>query len=192
MPKLLRKVGGFFWDIFEVLITAFSLAVAVYLFAFQPHQVNGDSMLPNFHDGEYLLTDKISYRFREPQRGEVIVFRFPQSPKFHYIKRIIALPEEEIMVQDGRILIFNQNRPQGTILDESYLDPETLTTARKSLPEGVKVKVPEKSYIVMGDNRPRSSDSRTWGFIEKKDIVGRSLIRYWPPQAFAVIEKAEY
>jgi len=188
----LKAIYNFILDVTETIVIALAMFVVVYLFAFQPHQVKGDSMLPDFIDGEYLLTNKITYRLGEPQRGDVVVFKFPMAPQFDYIKRIIGLPGEEVMIKDNHVVIFNQQHPQGLALNEPYLDPGVHITGRTFSPEGKKIKIPEGEYYVMGDNRERSSDSREWGFVPKENIVGKSWIRYWPTSALAFIPEQEY
>ncbi len=182
-------------DIMETIIIALALFVITYLFAFQPHEVIGQSMdgIDNFHEGQYILTDKVTYRFREPARGEVIVFKFPLNKSYDYIKRIIGLPGEEIMIKDGKVTIYNQEHPDGIILDESqYLAASVITDGKNFLKEGEKKKIPENQYVVFGDNRPESSDSRSWGFLPKEDIIGRSYFRYWPSNEIGLIRHPEY
>lgn len=157
--------------IFIVLI----VVVPVRAFVAQPFIVSGHSMDPTFADGEYLIVDEISYRFREPQRGEIIVFRPPTDKKKFYIKRIIGLPGEKIEVNNGNITIYNNKNEKGIILEEPYVirksnDPDKLWT------------LGEDDYFVMGDNRTESSDSRSWGILKRKAIVGKALIRLFPIQ----------
>ncbi|MDP2873743.1 MAG: signal peptidase I [bacterium] len=189
---VLRSAYNFVLDITETIVIALAIFVVIYLFAVQPHEVKGDSMLPNFVSGEYLLTNKITYRFHEPQRGDVIVFKFPLAQQFDYIKRIIALPNDEIMLQDNQVTIYNSQHPNGLALKELYLKPGTIVSGRSFLPEGKRLKIPEGEYFVMGDNRERSSDSREWGFVPRELIIGRSWVRYWPTQALAFIPSQTY
>jgi signal peptidase I len=138
-------------------------------------------MEPNFEQGNYLIVDEISYRLREPQRGEVIVFRFPQNPSQRYIKRIIGLPGEIIKIKEGRVIVNNQ------ILDESDYLPPFLNT-----PGDLEILLNENEYFVLGDNRIASSDSRKWGPLPKKYIIGRAFLKLWPIEALAKIEKPNY
>ena len=192
MRNLLKQLGLFALDFLETIILSFAIFVVIYVFVAQPHKVKGDSMLPNFHTGEYLLTDKISYRFRSPQRGEVVIFRYPLAPQYDYIKRIIGLPGEEVEVKDGVVVIYNQEHQEGITLKELYLREGIKTAGRSSLPEGIRVRIPEKHFAVMGDNRQQSSDSREWGFIPADSIIGRVWLRYWPPQALALVSEPGY
>lgn len=191
MSGIFRALGNFFLDVVETVVVALSIFLIVYLFLMQPHQVNGQSMHPSFKDGEYLLTDKISYRFKTPQRGDVVVFKAPpaaQCPKgagCDFIKRIIGLPGETVEVLNNQILI------NGQPLTEAYIGSGVITQAGAYTQNGP-VKVPEGSYMVMGDNRPHSSDSRAWGPVSEDLIVGKVFFRYWPPAAIGTISHGTY
>lgn len=190
-----QAVQEFFIDLVETVVIAISVFAIIYLFAFQPHEVSGQSMdgIANFHNGQYILTDKITFKLREPERGEVIVFKYPLNTSYDYIKRIIGLPGESVKVENGKVTIYNSTNPQGFVLDESkYLSPNVKTDARTFAEEGKEIKIPENQYFVLGDNRPESSDSRTWGLVPKEDIIGRSYFRYWPPHEAGIIEKPIY
>lgn len=182
--NLLRRLWLWFLDFVETIVIALAIFVVVYRFLFQPHQVKGNSMYDNFHDGEYLLTDKVSYRFRQPEQDDVIVFKAPQNEDFDYIKRIIALPGETIMIETGRVFI------NGQPLDESgYLDQRINTVAGAFLKEGIPYTIPQGEYFVMGDNRHNSSDSREWGPVPAVNIVGRAWLRYWPVNQLGIVDK---
>lgn len=128
-----------------------------------------------FEDGDYLIINEISYRFSKPQRGDVIVFRFPEDPKQFFIKRIIALPNETIEIKDNKIKIFNEQNQNGFILDESgYLDSSQITEG------SLRIKLHENEYFVLGDNRLHSSDSRRWGTLNKDFVIGKVFVRAWP------------
>ncbi len=185
-------LGAFLLDILETFIIAIGLFIIIYNFLVQPNSVLGSSMEPNFHDGEYILTDKISYRVTEPKRGDVVVFKYPKDESLDYIKRIIGLPGERIMIENNHITIFNDENPAGFTLDEDYL-PDTIKTEGGSiLPEGQETVIPYDNYFVMGDNRGRSSDSRSWGTVPEKDLIGKVIIRYWPANKFGLFEKVQY
>lgn len=143
-------------------------------------------MEPNFPDGEYLLTDKVSYRFKEPQRGDVVVFEAPVANGEEYIKRIIGLPGERVSIKDNQIYINNE------ALVENYLPSQLLTRPGAFLEEGKEVIVPANHFLVLGDNRIASSDSRSWGFITKESISGRAWIIYWPPPEVGIVAKTSY
>lgn len=189
---MLHAIGGFFLDIIETVVIALSIFLIVYLFIMQPHQVNGASMYPTYEDGEYLLTDKVSYKINEPQRGDVVVFRAPESAQCpegtgcDFIKRIIGLPGDQIMIQNDQISV------NGVRLDETYLPDGTPSHPGTFLNNGGVIVVKEDQFFVMGDNRNHSSDSRTWGPVPKENIVGKVFFRYWPPEAVGLIQHATY
>ncbi len=180
---LIKRLGNFFLDILEVFVTSFAIFLFIYLLVLQPHKIKGNSMEPNYHDGEYLLTDKLTYRFKEPQRGDVVVFEPPNSPDEEYIKRIIALPGETISINNGKFYI------NGQMLNESYIPENIYTKGKDFLPNNTVKTVPQGSYFVSGDNRESSSDSRYWGFIRKDKITGKAWFIYWPPKSVGVIKQ---
>ena len=154
----------------QIFLIALAIVIPIRYFLFQPFFVHGASMEPNFTSGEYLLIDEISYRFREPKRGEVIIFRPPnnQNPTSFFIKRIIGLPGETIEINQEGIKIYNFQSPGGKILEEPYI--------KSSTDGNTKVSLKTDEYFVLGDNREHSSDSRNWGPISKKNIIGRAWI----------------
>lgn len=192
MKDFIKSVGTFLLDTIEIITTAFAIFVVIFLFIAQIHEVNGDSMLPNFHDKEYVLTNKISYKFKEPQRGDVVIFKAPPKPRDEYIKRIIALPEEKIKIQNNKVIIYNEEHPEGWTLPEEYLGQGILTKGKSSIPPNTVVSLAEGEYVVLGDNREASSDSRHWGVVKKELLVGRAVFRLWPLNALSVIKHAEY
>jgi signal peptidase I len=177
-----------FWAEARLLLRdlAFALMIAslVIVFVVQPVKVEGTSMLPRLEDGERIFVNKlIYYGLPDLERGDIIVFWYPEDPTKSYIKRLIGLPGESVQVRDGRILI------NGTELSEPYLDPAKNVTTQ-SLPP---VLVRPHYYFVMGDNRDNSSDSRSWGLVPEKYIYGKALFRYWPLGKASVIRhETEY
>ncbi|MDP3954811.1 MAG: signal peptidase I [bacterium] len=187
---MMHKLGSFLLDIVQTVVLALSIFVISYLFVLQPHQVRGSSMYPNFENDEYLLTDKISYRLRSPERGEVIIFKAPPSEpcaqeECEYIKRIIALPGETINIQENRYFV-NSER-----LNESYLPTGASTEPGAILSPGKTIKLEEDEYFVSGDNRAYSRDSRAFGPIKKKAFVGKAWLRYWPMTKLGLIPKTD-
>lgn len=160
--------------------------MVVYFFLMQPHQVRGNSMFPNFKDGEYLLTDKISYRLSNPKRGDVIVFEAPPNKREDFIKRIIGLPGEKVSIREGKVLVGSRE------LAESYLPSSFSTQPGTFLEEGRTIELKSNEYFVSGDNRNYSSDSRMWGPIKRDSIIGRAFFVYWPPQQMGVIPSITY
>ncbi len=192
LKKFFKSLGNLILDTLEVFVMALALFAVAYLFVFQPHQINGNSMFPNFRDKEMLITEKVSFYLRKPKRGEIIVFKYPRAHEYDYIKRVIGLPGEAIEIKNGKIFIYDKEHPEGFALGEPYLRSDSKTEGGAFLKEGEKYKIPEGEYFLMGDNRARSSDSRDWGTVKEEEIVGKAWFRYWPPQTFAVIDQPQY
>ncbi len=157
-------------------------------FLIQPFYVKGASMEPSFYDQEYLIIDEISYRFSTPERGDVIVFKYPRDPKEYFIKRVIALPGEKVQIKNGEIYIYNSQSPFGSKLSENYLDSETKTYG---LSEEIIV-LEDGEYYVLGDNRNSSKDSRSFGSVDDSFIIGKVLLRGWPFDRISLFQVHEY
>ena len=174
----------FVWEIIKIVFISLAIVIPIRFYIAQPFFVRGASMEPNFKNGDYLIINEVNYRFDEPKRGEVVVFRFPEDPRQFFIKRIIGLPGETIQIQGGRIKIFNSSNPLGFFLDESdYLSLKT-----RSFDDNLRVKLDKDEYFVLGDNRNHSSDSRRWGALPRKNIIGKAFFRIWPFNDFGKIE----
>lgn len=192
MGGILRIIGGFFLDIIETGVFALSVFVLVYVFLAQPHQVSGNSMFPTFHNGEYLLTNKLAYRTGLPHRGDVVIFRSPAGAHCptggacDFIKRIVGEPGDRMSLNTGGVYV-NGNR-----LVETYLPARLETQGDNYLNERNDVILGDDEYFVMGDNRPGSSDSRAWGPIRSKAIIGKVWLRYWPFSKFGIIQEVDY
>lgn len=158
----------------QVIAVSLIIVFLVRSYIIQPFLVKGASMEPNFQDGNYLIIDEVTYQLREPQRGEVIVFKYPRDPKQYFIKRIVGLPNERVEIKDQKIKIYNSQNPDGMELNESYLQPSDATKGN------ITVQLSANEYFVLGDNRPFSSDSRYWGAVSRDLIVGRAWVRAWP------------
>lgn len=185
MTNLLRVGARGLFEFIQTAVIAGAIFVVVYLLLFQPHKVKGNSMLPNFHEGEYILTEKITYRFDKPQRGDIVVFKSPRSERIDFIKRIIALPGENLALRNGKFYI------NGRLLVEPYLANNNLSPGGAFLGEGDQIPLPPEHYFVAGDNRAASSDSREWGVVAKTNLVGRAFLRYWPPGKFGLLPDAD-
>lgn len=168
------EVLVFIWETIKVVVISLAIILPIRYYLVQPFFVKGASMEPNFEDGDYLLVDELSYRFHVPERGDVVVFRYPVDPSQFFIKRIIGLPDETIEIKDNTVKIYNKDKPKGFVLGESYLAPE-----QRILGNSV-TKLDDNDYFVMGDNRFQSSDSRRWGSVNKSFIIGRAFLRPWP------------
>ena len=171
MPK--EKSENFFTELLKFALIALVIVVPVRLFIAQPFIVSGASMVPTFLNGQYLIVDELSYRFEAPKRGDVIIFRYPKDPSQFFLKRIIGLPGETVILAGGAVSV-QKTDGKTVLLDESYVANQG--SANQSY------KVPTAEYFVMGDNRPESSDSRTWGFVPRANIVGRAFLRLLPVQ----------
>ncbi len=175
-----------FKEIAEVVIISLFTVYIIRTFLVQPFLVSGASMEPNFSNGNYLLIDELSYRFREPKRGEVIVFRYPGDEKTFYIKRLIGLPGERVVIKDGAILIYNNENPQGFALPENYIDSGVRTLGKND------VLLSDDQFFVLGDNRYYSFDSRNWGSVSREEIVGIARLRLLPVSEAKAFEAPVY
>lgn len=161
-------------EIVRFSIIAILIVIPIRMFIAQPFIVSGASMDNTFATGQYLIVDQVSYHFEKPSRGDVIVFRYPRDPSKFFIKRVVALPGDTITIENAKVKITNLEHPDGFVIDEPYIksmQPAPLFT--KTLGE--------REYFVMGDNRDQSSDSRSWGILPEERIVGRALVRLFPP-----------
>jgi len=184
---ILKRFWLWFLDFVETIVIALAIFVVMYRFLFQPHQVQGNSMFDNFYNGEYLLTDKLSYRFKAPERGDIIVFKAPKNEDYDYIKRVIGLPGERIKILNGKVYINDQP------IDESpYLDKAIITQSGYFSREGLTINIAADNYFVMGDNRMNSSDSRDWGTVPRQNIIGKAWLRYWPLNKIGLVDKYPY
>lgn len=173
-------------ELVQVLAISLAIIIPVRYFLIQPFYVKGASMEPSFWDHEYLIIDELSYRFTQPERGDIVVFRYPADPKQFFIKRVIGLPGETVEVAGGQIKIYNDKNPNGVVLDETaYLD-QTYTSMTRT------VTLKNSEYYVMGDNRVASLDSRIFGPIDRNVIVGRVWLRGWPLDSWKVFNEQKY
>ncbi len=169
-PQVKSESSG--WELARFVAIAVILVVPIRLFIAQPFIVSGSSMVPTFEDKNYLIVDEISYMLNDPKRGDVIVFRYPNDPKKYFIKRIMGLPNETVDVDNGTVTITSVEHPDGFVLDQPYVKNQAVGKTHFKLEEG--------EYFVMGDNRNASSDSRSWGALPRKNIIGRAWLRLWP------------
>ena len=195
--KSYQGAGSFILEIIKIVALAFIIIVPIRVFLFQPFFVQGASMEPNFEDGQYLIVNEFGYKetdvsfgsrtfftvrpFKKIERQMTVVFRYPLDPSKYFIKRIIGLPGEKIQIKAGNIVVFNEEYPDGQTLDErAYLPMGVKTSGDLSL------MLKDDEYFVMGDNRSFSSDSRAWGPVKKKNIMGEVLFRAWPLDKISV------
>lgn len=180
----MKKALLFFWEVFQIVVLALVIVIPIRYFIFQPFVVKGPSMEPNFHSGDYLIVDEITYRFRAPHRGEVIVFRYPKNPSDKFIKRVIGLPGEKVEFKGGQLIITDQSGKK-IVLKEDYLKSGSFLGDKE-------FGLGRDEYFVMGDNRSHSFDSEEWGALPREYIIGRAILRAFPPTAMAYFSTPEY
>lgn len=177
-PSAWSNLGNALRELIETLL----LTLVIFLlirFAVQNFRVEGFSMEPNFHDGQFLLVNKVEYMLHYPERGDVIVFRFPINPSRDFIKRVIGLPGERVEIINGNVFI------NGDPLPEDY--PHNQGTYNYG-----PVTVGADELFVLGDNRNNSSDSHSWGMVPDKNTIGKAWLTYWPPQLMGAVDHYTY
>jgi len=180
------EVLAFIWETAKIIIISLAIIIPIRYYLVQPFFVKGASMEQNFRNGDYLLIDEVSYRLEAPQRGDVVVFRYPENPSQFFIKRIIGLPGETIEIKNNMVKIYNSEFTKGFVVEENYLSSSQETFGNHL------VKLGENEYYVLGDNRMQSSDSRSWGPVDKSLITGRAFLRLWPLNNIAKIRGVSY
>jgi len=185
------SIGMVILEFIQSIVLALAVFVLLYLFVAQPNEVKGNSMLPNFVNGEYLLTDKLTYNFSEPERGDVVVFKAPATEpcaedECEYIKRVIGVPGDKVMVSGGEVYL------NGELLDQSFLPEDFVTEPGAFNVEGVEMVVPEGEYLCFGDNRSHSRDGREFGPIPKSLIVGKAFFKYWPAASIGLVPEVSF
>lgn len=185
MDLIKRWVAAFF-DFLQSIVVVLAILVMIYLFVVSPQEINGASMEPNFQNGEYILTNKLLYKFREPERGDVVIFKSPRNKEIDYIKRIIGLPGDTVQLANNTFFVNGQK------VEEPYLSPGIAVFGGSYLQEGQEIIVPPGTYFVAGDNRPHSSDSREFGPVPLEDFIGAAFLRYWPFDRAGVLPHPTY
>ncbi len=179
--EIIKKIIAAIFDFLQSIVVILAVMVVIYLFIMSPQEISGSSMVPTFQNGQYILTNKIEYKLHNPQRGDVVIFKAPNNPQKDYIKRVIGLPGERVILNNNVIYIDGQPLP------ESYLPPGLKTAPGSFLHENEEIIVPEDKYLVLGDNRPGSSDGREFGPVHKSEFIGKAILRYWPFTEFTLI-----
>ncbi len=173
-PTKQNSLGQSIWEWIKVIVIALIISLPIRFFIAEPFVVNGASMDPTFSTGQFLIVDRLTYRFEDPTRFDVIVFKYPNNPRVYYIKRIIGLPGETIVLNKGKVFITGPATPDGLELDEPYIESSHLSS------DSLRFTLKDGEYFVMGDNRAQSSDSRIWGALDEGYIIGRPLLRILP------------
>lgn len=179
-PKTPPTTTQTVYEIARFSIIALLIVIPIRLFIAQPFIVSGASMADTFHTGEYLIVDQLTYHLEAPARGDVVIFRYPKDPSKFFIKRVIGLPGETVMIENSKVTITNEANPNGFILDEPYIKSMRSTGRTEEV-------LGEREYFVMGDNRDESSDSRAWGVLQEERIVGRAYVRLFPPRMIDIL-----
>lgn len=175
-PSQSNKTSQFWKELIQLILFSLLIVVPFRLYVAQPFIVDGASMDPTFDTGEYLIVEELTYHFKTPERGSVLVFKYPPNPRKSFIKRVIGLPGETVSISDGEVTIINPEYPDGFRLDEPYV--------KWTKGDTLDYVVGENEYFVMGDNRRASADSRIWGPVPEANLVGRPLVRFFPPAIF--------
>ncbi|MBI4357867.1 MAG: signal peptidase I [Candidatus Omnitrophica bacterium] len=168
----------------EPFLIAALIAILIRTFILGPYKIPTGSMRPTLLEGDRIFVDKITYRFRPPRRGEIVVFKYPVEPKKDFVKRLVAFGGEEIEIRDGSVFVNGErldNLPQ--IASHYYYNRSDWAYAQ----EGQKIKVPPSTFFVLGDNSAQSSDSRNWGFVPKAYLIGRAFLIWWPLDRIGIV-----
>jgi signal peptidase I len=168
-------------DFIQFAAVVIAILAILRFFIAEPHRVSGSSMVPNFHDQDYIITNKLATKISTLKRGEVVILKNPRNADQVFIKRIIGLPGETIKLQEGQVYLNNK------LLNEPYLPQGLKTPGESFLQEGQSAQIPQNEYFVMGDNRSASSDSREFGPIPVELIIGQAIFRYWPIPKLGII-----
>lgn len=167
----------------EAIIIALVLTLIIRAFVVQAFKIPSGSMNPTLTKGDKLFVNKFIYRFREPERWEIIVFKYPEDPKKDFIKRVVAFEGESVQLKNGEIWIDGELMPKPVYLSDTFYYNQEPFAAR-----GLTLVVPEDSYFVLGDNSLSSRDSRYWGYVPKRYLVGKAFFRWWPPKRIGLLE----
>ena len=173
----MEKNSSDFWkELFKLIFLSLIIVVPFRLYIAQPFIVEGASMDPTFETGDYLIVDEFTYRFKTPERGSVLIFKYPRDPRKSFIKRVIGLPGEKVSISKGQVAVTNTEHPDGFVLDEPYV--------KLNKEDDLNYMLGANEYFVLGDNRIGSADSRIWGPVPEANIIGRPIIRLFPPTLF--------
>ncbi len=187
----LTSLFRYLYEIVKTVIIVLLFALIIRTFLIQPFVVDGSSMEPTFHNHEYLMVEKVNFAFHAPQRGDIIVFKYPLNPALNYVKRVIGLPGDRVVVSGGKVTVYNNAQPNGISLDEPYLASGVQTRVAGENSEHTWIVEPS-SFFVLGDNREHSDDSRSWGLVPQANIVGKVWVTVYPFENFGLVHHATY
>lgn len=186
LPSFSRSFLSFAIEVVKVVVISLAIIVPIRYFFIQPFYVRGASMEPTFHDNEYLIINEIGYRFSAPQRGDIVVIKSKSNPREYLIKRIVGLPGEKIEIASGQVIVHKTDQAPGVAIQEKYL-AEGTSTAGNNI-----IILKEGEYYVLGDNRSSSLDSRSFGAVNRNEIIGRAWLRAWPFYKMRHFSSPEY
>ncbi|MDA9101343.1 signal peptidase I [Omnitrophica bacterium] len=167
----------------EPFLVAAILAIIIRTFLLGPYKIPTGSMRPTFMEGDRIFVDKVSYRFHEPERGDIIVFKYPVDKKKDYVKRLIGLPNETLKIQDGKVSVNGELLDQFPFSSNYYYNQNSWEYGKS----GQEFTIPEGHYFVLGDNSAHSADSRKWGFVPDENIIGKAIVIWWPPKRVKLV-----
>ncbi len=173
------------WEFLKIILIAAVIVLPIRYFIFQPFIVKGESMMPNFQSGDYLIVDELSYLVSKPHRGDVVVLKYPLDMSQRFIKRIVALPGETVEIKNGKITITKDSNT--IVLNEKNYLPNLSGTDGD-----IRMTLDGDNYFVLGDNRDHSYDSRKWGILPKQYIVGKAALRLFPITSLSFIKTPSY
>jgi len=177
-----NKVKAIIKEYAESLLIAFVLAMIIRTFVVQAFKIPTGSMRPTLIEGDRILVNKFIYKFREPKRGEVIVFKYPEDPKLAFIKRLIGLSNEVLEIKNGRIFI------NDTIIEDNNITKSFYYNRGDYGGVDQQIKISDDNLFALGDNSANSRDSRYWGFVPRENMIGKAMLIYWPPYRMRIIE----
>jgi len=171
------------WEWVEAFAIAFIIAMVLRTFVVQAFKIPSGSMRPTLVEGDRIFANKFIYRFNDPKRGDIVIFKYPEDPKKDFVKRLVGLPGDIVEIKDGRLVV------NGGVLDEPSVFRENRYYNKGEYGEpGRAIEVPEGSYYMLGDNSMNSRDSRYWGFVKRKMILGRAIVIWWPPSRLRMLK----
>lgn len=168
----------------EPFLVAAVLALLIRTFLLGPYKIPTGSMRPTFLEGDRIFVDKVTYRFQEPERGDIVVFRYPLEKKKDYVKRLVGLPGETLAIREGKVYINGRALDDAPIGQLYYYNRSDWQYGQS----GVDIPIPESHYFVLGDNSAQSSDSRNWGFVSRRNVIGKAFCIWWPPKRIKLVK----